>query len=345
MAVGRALPIARERVLLLTDRGFDIDMSCTSPFDEPAPALRRPRRTVPLTFVFLSVLINGCSITTTRKAVLIQNSSSAPLDEKEFRERFPIDVQRTRAILADYEVDAIELTRDDEISQENMSDLGAAQTRGSTRTEVSCTPPNYQTLKQVDYPIDAILDHAVGTAVIKVTVEASGIPANLSIYTSSGSSSLDDAALSAVTGYRFIPKKCGGHAVTSPALVPVQFSLNDFDKDDVKFGEDYKNLEYEDVGQEIAFLNLRRDTQRTTGAEGDLFYDPQVSSLWIVRTSLDKRQTAVVRIRAETRQTTLYQNYASGCNGSADWCAAQLQDCLDLVQGFPIPVIGQQVID
>ena len=131
--------------------------------------------------------------------------------------------------------------------------------------------------------------------------------------------------------------------MTSLALVPVQFSLDD--SSEVKFGEDYTNLEYDDVEQEIAFLNVRRDTERTTGSEGDLFYDPQVSALWVVRTSLDKRQTSVVRIRAERRQMTLYQNYASGCNGSAGWCAEQLQHCLDLVEGFPIPVIEQQVVN
>ena len=220
------------------------------------------------------------------------------------------------------------------------SDLGA---QPSTLPNEDCTQPGYQTVKRVEYPLDAILEHKMGKSIIQVTVEAKGTPTNLSVHSTSGSVVLDEAALSAVKDYRFIPKKCNGHAVSSPALVPVNFSIRWFDDDALKFVKDDKQLEFKDVTQEVDFLVHRRDTQRGLRDVGNVFYAPKESLMWIVRTSRDGSQTAVVRIRPEHAEKMLDENYAMVCNGSAAWCSQQLTDVLDFMRRFPLPKIEQDV--
>jgi protein TonB len=63
--------------------------------------------------------------------------------------------------------------------------------------------------------------------VLAVVVAADGQPRTVTLHSSSGSPMLDDAALQAVRGWRFVPATRGGHAVEASVEVPVRFSLND----------------------------------------------------------------------------------------------------------------------
>ncbi len=201
----------------------------------------------------------------------------------------------------------------------------------------NCAPPTYKTVAQVAYPLEAILLHETGKAVIKVTVELNGLPTNLSIQTSSGFAALDQAGLSAVEGYTFVPATCDGVPTVSPALIPLAFSLHEFDKDSLKFAKDDQPLEFQDVQKEFDFLIQRPETQRGTVLDFDVFYDPKESLMWVLRKSSDVPPKVVMRIRSEHRDKYLYQNYKMACDGAKDWCEQQSALFLDFARKFPAP--------
>ena len=62
---------------------------------------------------------------------------------------------------------------------------------------------------------------------MKLLVEESGKPAQVSIERSSGDSELDAAAIAAVEQWQFNPGQRGSSPVASWIMVPVQFSLED----------------------------------------------------------------------------------------------------------------------
>lgn len=209
-----------------------------------------------------------------------------------------------------------------------------AQTTKSAGSD--CKPPSYKTVKQVAYPLETILLHETGKTIIKLTVGVNGLPTDLTIHASSGSEALDQAALSAVAGYTFVPATCDDKPKVSPALVPVAFSLHEFEHDALKFEKDNQALEFAEVGKEIDFLNSRPDTQRGSVLDYNVFYDPKESLMWLVRKA-DATPKAVMRIRSEYRADSLYQNYAMDCDGKKDWCEQQRAQFLDFAKKFPAP--------
>ena len=64
-----------------------------------------------------------------------------------------------------------------------------------------------------------------GTVMLKVHVLASGRPDHVGLASSSGHESLDDAALEAVTNWRFAPARRGVQAVDGWVQVPIEFKL------------------------------------------------------------------------------------------------------------------------
>lgn len=66
-----------------------------------------------------------------------------------------------------------------------------------------------------------------GKVVLRVFVEASGLPSQVEVRTSSGSERLDRAAVSAVGRWRFVPARQGSEAVAAWVLVPIVFSLKE----------------------------------------------------------------------------------------------------------------------
>lgn len=64
-----------------------------------------------------------------------------------------------------------------------------------------------------------------GKVQLRVFVEASGLPSQVAIKTSSGSSRLDNAAQEAVRRWTFTPAKRGNAAVAAWVIVPIVFNL------------------------------------------------------------------------------------------------------------------------
>ena len=78
-----------------------------------------------------------------------------------------------------------------------------------------------------EYPMEARRRGFEGKVVLRVEVSAAGRPLQVTVLTSSGHSSLDQAALDAVERWRFEPATQAGQAVAGAANVPVQFRLED----------------------------------------------------------------------------------------------------------------------
>lgn len=84
----------------------------------------------------------------------------------------------------------------------------------------------YRSNPAPSYPIQALRNHEQGTVLLRVEVDPSGQPVNVSIERSSGSRSLDQAARQQVLRHwRFVPAQRDGVAVPAIGMVPVQFSL------------------------------------------------------------------------------------------------------------------------
>jgi protein TonB len=64
-----------------------------------------------------------------------------------------------------------------------------------------------------------------GKVILRVVVSPQGNAESVDVKTSSGSTSLDEAAQKSVRNWRFIPAKRGDTAVQSVVLVPIIFKL------------------------------------------------------------------------------------------------------------------------
>jgi protein TonB len=78
---------------------------------------------------------------------------------------------------------------------------------------------------QPRYPITARRRGEQGTVMLKVLVTREGSAGSVSVETSSGSTSLDQAALEAVKRWRFVPARRGMQPVEAWHLVPIVFRL------------------------------------------------------------------------------------------------------------------------
>jgi protein TonB len=76
------------------------------------------------------------------------------------------------------------------------------------------------------YPMAARRRGDQGTVTVKVLVTAEGMPANVSLEKTSGYAALDEAAVSAVRSWRFVPAREGTQAVEALYIVPVVYKLN-----------------------------------------------------------------------------------------------------------------------
>lgn len=83
--------------------------------------------------------------------------------------------------------------------------------------DVSPVPP---------YPAQALTRRLVGEVVLRIRVDASGVPRDVSIEHSSGFAVLDQAAAKFVkTRWHFVPAMQDGRAIEAFALLPVSFVL------------------------------------------------------------------------------------------------------------------------
>lgn len=75
------------------------------------------------------------------------------------------------------------------------------------------------------YPQDALFARIQGRVVLAVVITSEGAVRNAIVETSSGYSSLDNAAIGAVRSWRFEPARRRGIAVEHEVLVPVNFTI------------------------------------------------------------------------------------------------------------------------
>jgi len=77
------------------------------------------------------------------------------------------------------------------------------------------------------YPMVARRMGWQGKVVLNVEVLASGLPGQVKLHQSSGHDVLDNAAMQAVRGWRFVAARQGGQVVTKWFLVPIPFILKE----------------------------------------------------------------------------------------------------------------------
>lgn len=75
------------------------------------------------------------------------------------------------------------------------------------------------------YPTAALRSGTEGTVMLRIDVDASGVPTDIGYAQRSGDRDLDRAALQAAQDWRFRPARRDGHAVASTVNVPVRFTL------------------------------------------------------------------------------------------------------------------------
>lgn len=75
------------------------------------------------------------------------------------------------------------------------------------------------------YPRRSRMLEEEGVAKVKVHVSVEGKPLSVSLQQSSGFSRLDDAAITAVERWRFVPAKRGNQSIEGWVIVPVSFKL------------------------------------------------------------------------------------------------------------------------
>ena len=76
-----------------------------------------------------------------------------------------------------------------------------------------------------EYPSEARRLHQEGTVLLRVQVSARGRVEAVELARSSGTSSLDEAALQGVRGWEFEPARRGDTPIASTVTVPVRFRL------------------------------------------------------------------------------------------------------------------------
>ena len=90
---------------------------------------------------------------------------------------------------------------------------------------VSASQVAYLNPPQPVYPVRSRRAGEKGTTMIRVLIDVSGTPTNVTVQTSSGHPALDESALSAVKAARFRPYSEGGTPQTVWVLVPINFVL------------------------------------------------------------------------------------------------------------------------
>lgn len=93
------------------------------------------------------------------------------------------------------------------------------------------TPPSFSATylnnPRPNYPRLARRNGEEGTVILRVLVTRQGVPSRVDMDKSSGSTTLDTAALEAVKGWRFVPARKGNELLEDWVRVPIVFRLQD----------------------------------------------------------------------------------------------------------------------
>jgi protein TonB len=151
-----------------------------------------------------------------------------PKPKKPLVKKKPVQVQQPVPDFALTEVVEEQVAQESEpassIPNKQASDADAANlpfTQASFKA-------NYGHNPKPKYPAEARENGWEGKVKLRVDVTEEGLSAAVAVHRSSGHEILDDAAVTAVKKWRFIPAKRGDKAVASSVIVPLIFSLNDY---------------------------------------------------------------------------------------------------------------------
>ena len=99
---------------------------------------------------------------------------------------------------------------------------------GTSRKSSGVSSPGILSRVEPTYPEQARKAGREGTVVLKIQILESGRPGDVSLYRSSGSDLLDEAAMDAVRKWRFIPARDRGSSqpIVCYTTMPVVFRLN-----------------------------------------------------------------------------------------------------------------------
>ena len=105
----------------------------------------------------------------------------------------------------------------------------ANQQSTSRQETAEITPPRFDVAylenPAPSYPLISRRVGEEGKVILRVWVEASGLPKKVEIQSSSGFERLDQSARNTVSRYKFIPAKRGEVAISAWVLVPILFNL------------------------------------------------------------------------------------------------------------------------
>lgn len=73
------------------------------------------------------------------------------------------------------------------------------------------------------YPTEALRRGESGTVLVRVEVDANGMPGGVALVQRSGSRDLDRAAMEAVRKWRFMPAQRDGQAIAASLVIPIDF--------------------------------------------------------------------------------------------------------------------------
>lgn len=108
-------------------------------------------------------------------------------------------------------------------------ELAVAMEHARKAVAAPITPPrfraDYLSNPPPAYPRRARRDGIEGTVTLRVLVTATGVPGEVRVESSSGSDSLDRAALNAVRAWQFVPARRADEAIDAWIRVPVVFRL------------------------------------------------------------------------------------------------------------------------
>jgi len=124
-------------------------------------------------------------------------------------------------------------TQPDRQSRTEPTERNAPATAPSIESQVAIpkvgdeeqTPPQFVSNRPPAYPPAAIARRWEGTVLLRLFVSSRGEIARVEILRSSGHSLLDQAAATAVAGWKAEPARRGGYAVASVEKLPVRFRL------------------------------------------------------------------------------------------------------------------------
>ena len=87
--------------------------------------------------------------------------------------------------------------------------------------------PSFRMTRAPVYPDTSRAAKFSGEVMLRVAIDADGVPTAVEVQSTTGVPELDDVAVAAVREWRFWPRLAAGQAVPSEAFVPVAFRLRD----------------------------------------------------------------------------------------------------------------------